>query len=131
MTTNIAKAFCIIRAACGLQQAELASRIGISRRHLCLIESGKRNPSQRVITNLGDAFGVPTAVIMEFAEEDITDVAVVLLRWFVSASGQKQRAVLSDGGEPIFSSQRTIVGSPSADDAVSYNWSVPIIVGMG
>ena len=129
MTTNFAKPFRIIRAAYGLQQAELASRIGISRSHLCLIESGKRNPSQRVITSLGDAFGVPTAVIMilaadyaEFAEEDITDLA---------ARMTSRAAVLSGGGEAIFSSQRTIVGPPSADDAVSYNWSVPIIVGIG
>ena len=100
MKTDIAKAFRVIRAAYGLQQAELAPRIGISASQLSLIEKGKRQPSLRVITNLGEALGVPTSLIMllasdpeEVADKDITSLATVLLRMLVSASEEKQRAL--------------------------------------
>jgi transcriptional regulator with XRE-family HTH domain len=100
MNTDIAKAFRVIRAAYGLQQAELAPRIGISASQLSLIEKGKRQPSLRVITNISDALGVPPPLIMllasdpdEIADSDITELASVLLRLLVSASEEKQQAL--------------------------------------
>ena len=100
MKTDIAKAFRIIRAAYGLQQAELAPRIGISASQLSLIEKGKRQPSLKVINNLGDTTGVPKSLIMllasdpdEMADNDVTSLATALLRLLVNASQEKQRAL--------------------------------------
>lgn len=100
MNTDFAKAFRVIRAAFGLQQAELAERIGISASQLSLIENGKRQPSLRVISNLGTATGVPTSLITllasdpdEVATQDISDLSKALLRLLVSASPDQQRAL--------------------------------------
>lgn len=100
MRTDFAKAFRVIRAAYGLQQAELAPRIGISASQLSLIEKGKRQPSLKVIGNLSGATGVPTSLIMllasdpaEVADNDVSELASVLLRLLVNASGAHQRTL--------------------------------------
>lgn len=104
MTTDFAKAFRVIRAAYGLQQAELAPRLGIGASQLSLIEKGKRQPSLRVITNLGSTTGVPTSLIMllasdpnEVADEDVESLATALLRLLVRASHDGQRALRLGG----------------------------------
>lgn len=98
MKTDFAKAFRIIRATFGLQQAELAIRIGISASQLSLIEKGKRQPSLRVIGNLGAATGVPTSLISllasdpdEIVGQDMSEFANALLRLLINASGEMQR----------------------------------------
>ena len=98
MKTDFAKAFRIIRAAFGLQQAKLADQIGISASQLSLIEKGKRQPSLRVIGNLGAATGVPISLITllasnpdEMIGQDVSELANALLRLLVNASGEMQR----------------------------------------
>ncbi len=105
MKTDFAKAFRVIRAAYGLQQAELAERIGISASQLSLIEKGKRQPSVRVIGNLGSATGTPTSLITllasnpeEVANQDVADLAKALLRALVNASDDQQTRALPFGG---------------------------------
>ena len=100
MKTDFAKAFRVIRAAYGLQQAELAERMDISASQLSLIEKGKRQPSLRVIGKLGSATGVPTPLISllasdpdEVATQDVSDLAEALLRLLVSATGDQQRTL--------------------------------------
>lgn len=98
MKTDYAKAFRIIRAAFGLQQAELADRIGVSASQLSLIEKGKRQPSLRVIGNLGGAIGVPTSLIAllasspnEIVAQDVSELATALLRLLINASSELQQ----------------------------------------
>ena len=67
MKTDFAKAFRVVRAACGLSQAELAHRLGISASHLSLIEHGRRQPSLKVIGNLAQVAGVPPSLVMLLA----------------------------------------------------------------
>ena len=106
MNTNFAKSFRVIRAAYGLQQAELAERIGISASQLSLIEKGKRQPSLRVISNFGTATGVPTSLItllasnpVEIENQDVSDLSRALLLLLVKASGDQQRVLpLGSGG---------------------------------
>ena len=100
MNTDFAKAFRVVRAAYGLQQADLAERIGISASQLSLIEKGKRQPSLRVVSNLGTVTGVPTSLITllashpdELDNQDISDLAKALLRLLVGASRDQQRAL--------------------------------------
>ena len=100
MNTNFAKSFRVIRAAYGLQQAELAMRIGISASQLSLIEKGKRQPSLRVISKLGTVTGVPTSLITllasnpaEMENQDISGLSRALLLLLVNASGDQQRAL--------------------------------------
>ena len=98
MKTDYAKAFRVIRAAFGLQQADLAERIGISPSQLSLIEKGKRQPSLRVIEKLASVMRIPTSLVTllasspdELADEDTSDLARALLRLIVSASDDQQR----------------------------------------
>ena len=98
MTTDFAKAFRVIRAAYGFQQAELAERMGISASQLSLIEKGKRQPSFKVVGSLAGVTGVPTSLIMllasdpdEVADEDVSSLATALLRLLVNASDDQQR----------------------------------------
>lgn len=98
LNIDFAKAFRVIRAAYGLQQAELADRIGISASQLSLIEKGKRQPSHRVVSNLGAVTGAPTSLITllasdpsELGDKEIPELAQALLRLLVKASGDQQR----------------------------------------
>ena len=83
-----------------MQQAELAERIGISASQLSLIEKGKRQPSLRVISNLGTAIGIPTPLITllatnldEMASQDVSELATALLRLLVGASKDQQQSL--------------------------------------
>jgi transcriptional regulator with XRE-family HTH domain len=103
MQQNYAKAFRIIRAAFGLQQAELAERMSISASQLSLIEAGKRQPSLRVVDSLASAVGIPAVLVSLLAStasdvesrsnEDISDLARALLRLLVSAKEEPQRSL--------------------------------------
>jgi transcriptional regulator with XRE-family HTH domain len=97
MNTDYAKAFRVIRAAFGLQQGDLAERIGISASQLSLIEKGKRQPSLRVIGNLASTVGIPTSLVTllassphEIANQDVSELASALLRLLVTASGDQR-----------------------------------------
>lgn len=48
-----------------MRQNELASAVGIGRSHMSLIESGKRNPSKRVMRAIARALGVPVDAIRQ------------------------------------------------------------------
>jgi len=99
MTQNYAKAFRIIRAAFGLRQAQLAARMPITVSQLSLIETGKRQPSLRVVNSLAAAVGVPTALVSLLAADasevesrtDISDLANALLRLLVSVKPSPQQ----------------------------------------
>lgn len=96
---NYGKAFRIIRAAFGLQQAQLSTLLRIGPSQLSLIESGKRRPSLGVIDDLSDALRIPKSLITllasEPAELDMHDNAAVhalarsLLTLLVSASSEQ------------------------------------------
>lgn len=101
MEQNYAKAFRVIRAAFGLQQTELAARMSISSSQLSLIEAGKRQPSLRVLSALGKAVDIPTALISLLAStskdvtkrenSEISDLARALLRTLVAAEEKPMR----------------------------------------
>lgn len=46
----------------GLSQQKLASKIGISRPQLSLIENGKRNPSLEVLKKIAQELGEPIEI---------------------------------------------------------------------
>lgn len=98
MNTDFAKAFRVIRAAYGLQQAELALLIGISASQLSLIEKGKRQPSLKVVGGLASAVDIPMSLITLLAsdptsisDKDVSSLADALLRLLVNASDNPQR----------------------------------------
>lgn len=104
---DYAKAFRIVRAAFGLRQAELATRLSITPSQLSLIEAGKRRPSLRVVGGMAKVLGIPTALITLLAstqnemesgnDQDISDLARTLLRVLVSARGDSQQSLSLDG----------------------------------
>ncbi len=108
MQQDYAKAFRVIRAAFGLQQTELASRMEISGSQLSLIEAGKRQPSVGVVDKLARAVGVPAVLVSLLAsaaddvesrsDKDISDLARALLRLLVGAKGASQRSLNFEGG---------------------------------
>lgn len=63
MEPDYARAFRIIRAAFGLKQSELAARMDVSVSQLSLIEAGKRNATDKVITALASAVKVPVDLV--------------------------------------------------------------------
>ena len=50
------------RKSAGLSQNELASKIGIGRSTLSLIETGKRKPSYEVMTKISKALNEPVII---------------------------------------------------------------------
>ena len=86
-------AFRVCRAAVNASQEELAGFLGLSPSHVSLIEAGKRSPSLDVLMRAAQAFDMEGYLFVALAEGavDDVDVAVKLLRWFVSAD-RLQRA---------------------------------------
>lgn len=63
-----------LRASAGLNQRELAERVGISASMLSLIESGKRDPTVRLLRDIGLALEIPAAALFVVAlQEDAAD----------------------------------------------------------
>jgi len=101
MEKDYAKAFRIIRAAFGLKQSDLAERMPVTASQLSLIESGKRQPSLKVVDALASAVGVPSPLVSLLASDsrdmdsqadtDISDLARALLRVLVAAKENPQR----------------------------------------
>jgi transcriptional regulator with XRE-family HTH domain len=103
METNYGKAFRVVRAAHGWQQADMARRLDISSSALSLIEAGKRKPSVDVIDKLATVVNVPSALIVLLASDDmdvdnenVSPLANALLKLLVEA-GDKQRSLPLDG----------------------------------
>lgn len=96
---NYSKAFRIIRAAFGLSQAELSDLLNVGPSQISLIEAGRRQPSHKVIRELGEALRIPISLITVLASEpkDLEDqggapleaLALSLLKLLVSASEEK------------------------------------------
>ena len=103
------RAIRVVRSAHGLSQRQLADRIGVSPSHLSLLESGKRDPSLKLLEEIAVCLAVPMHLLTLLASdvgnvddpkhaEQIADVAKALLRVLV-AEGQpalpmgKRRAV--------------------------------------
>jgi transcriptional regulator with XRE-family HTH domain len=101
---NYGKAFRIIRATFGLNQADFSKLLGIGQSHVSLIEAGRRQPSRELIEGLADALRIPQPLIALLAsepkdlelqgKEQIEVLARSLLRLLVSASDEAvQRAL--------------------------------------
>jgi transcriptional regulator with XRE-family HTH domain len=73
MAMNYAKAFRILRAAFGLQQAELSTLLRVSPSQISLIESGKRQPSSALIDDAADFLQVPRSLI-DLLASDLQDI---------------------------------------------------------
>jgi transcriptional regulator with XRE-family HTH domain len=59
-----------LRASAGLNQRELAERVGISASMLSLVESGKREPTIRMLRDIGRALQIPSAALFVVALHD-------------------------------------------------------------
>lgn len=61
---NLGRLIKTLRVGVGLSQAALAERLEISTSYLCLLETGKRLPSNDLIERVADAFKIsPEALI--------------------------------------------------------------------
>lgn len=71
---NYGKAVRIVRTAHGLTQSELANRLSVGASHMSLIESGKRQPSVKVLGEIASVLGVPPHLLTLLAS-DPNDIA--------------------------------------------------------
>ena len=67
---NYAKAIRTLRGSRGLQQKDLASRLGLDPSYVSLLERGKRTPSTEVLQSLAEVFAVPVYLVMLLASEE-------------------------------------------------------------
>jgi transcriptional regulator with XRE-family HTH domain len=63
------KAIRICRAARGLSQKDLATKISLDSSHISLIEAGKRTPSLDTIERIAKSLNVPVHLLMLLASE--------------------------------------------------------------
>ncbi len=62
------RALKLLRTSHDFSQKELAQKLGISKSHLCEIESAKKTPSLALLERYGDVFEVPVSSILFLAE---------------------------------------------------------------
>jgi transcriptional regulator with XRE-family HTH domain len=102
---NYSKAFRVVRAAFGLSQAEIAKLLGIGSSQISLIESGKRQPSHKVIRSLTEALHIPPPLVTLLASEPkdldahrqqqpLDVLAVSLLKLLINASDERVSPLL-------------------------------------
>lgn len=101
---NYGKAFRIIRATFGFNQAEFSKILGIGQSHVSLIEAGKRQPSRELIEELAAALKIPQSLILVLASEskdlerhgneEVEALARALLKLLVSASDEAVQRTL-------------------------------------
>lgn len=101
---NYSKAFRIVRAAFGLSQAEFSHILQVGPSQISLIESGKRQPSHKLIQGLTEALRIPTPLITLLASQPqelgdqegqaLEGLAMSLLRLLVSASEARSQPAL-------------------------------------
>ena len=93
------RAIRVVRNAYGLTQNELAARLSVGPSQLSLVESGKRQPSLRLLDEISSALQVPPHLLTLLASnpDDIEDpknapqisaLATALLKLLVSAGRQ-------------------------------------------
>jgi len=61
---NFSKGIKIIRSAKNLEQRDLAQKIGVDSSYISLIESGKRTPSDKIITKISKELTIPKNLIL-------------------------------------------------------------------
>ena len=93
------RAIRIARTAFGLTQGELAERVSVGASHLSLIESGKRQPSLKVLNEISAALQVPIHLLTLLASgpselenpqnaAQVAEVAKRLLQLLASSAEQ-------------------------------------------
>jgi transcriptional regulator with XRE-family HTH domain len=95
---NYGRAVRTVRAAKGLSQKELAEMVGKDASYLSLIESGRREPSSKVIESLAGALRIPPHLFTFLAsdkndlrgvsEEEARALSRMLLEILISAQDQ-------------------------------------------
>lgn len=58
-----------IRMSIGITQAQLAKEIKVTPEHVCLIETGNRNPSWEVAQRLERFFNIPASELLAESED--------------------------------------------------------------
>lgn len=64
----LGEAIRIARSFLGLSQKELAASINVTSGYLSQIESGAREPSQKILRAIASEIGIPTSSLVFFAE---------------------------------------------------------------
>ena len=72
---NIGKSIKHIRKMKGLNQKEFADLYGFNKAYISGVETGKQNPTIKMLEKMAKSFGVPLPVMFwfTFTEEDVED----------------------------------------------------------
>ncbi len=73
----------LLRTAMGVQQDELANKLGISRSYLSQIEKGKKEPSLKILKRIAEYFEMPPALLVESKSENNSALNVELEKIFI------------------------------------------------
>lgn len=69
MSMKTDKGLRLIRGLYGLNQSQLAKKLGISQSFLCEVESGKKQPSLEFLENYAKVFGLSLSSLVKFMED--------------------------------------------------------------
>jgi len=69
--TTLGKVLKLLRNAEGISAAELASRLGWSPSYISAIETGKKEPTLRILNDYGRYFGISPATLLYILEENL------------------------------------------------------------
>jgi transcriptional regulator with XRE-family HTH domain len=105
---NYGRAIRIARTANGMTQGELADRLSVGASHLSLIESGKRQPSLRLLREISAALEVPLHLLTLLASDSsefedpknaaqMSEIALRLLRLLASSGDQRTLPLKNQG----------------------------------
>ena len=97
------RAIRVVRSAHGLSQRQLADRTGSSWSHLSFIESGKRNPSLKLLEEIAESLAVPMHVLT-FLASDVGDVDDPAHAQYSAGVAKALLRVLMSAGRPTLPS---------------------------
>src|SRR5690348_17535663 len=70
-TTNCGELLKARRKTLGLTQRSLAQKLGVEASHVAFIESGRRNPSLKLVARLADTLGLDRQEILLLAHPEV------------------------------------------------------------
>ncbi|MDR2715444.1 MAG: helix-turn-helix domain-containing protein, partial [Coriobacteriaceae bacterium] len=69
--TTLGRVLRLLRNAEGISAAELATRLGWSPSYISAIETGKKEPTLRILNDYGQYFGISPATLLYILEENL------------------------------------------------------------
>jgi len=94
--TTLGRVLRLLRNAEGISAAELATRLGWSPSYISAIETGKKEPTLRILNDYGQYFGISPATLLYILEENLyasnAELMIKVLENKVASEERKRQA---------------------------------------